>query len=373
MAAPRSGAALIGAAAFAALVLYASLYPFEGWRWPPGRALADMLVLPWPRWRLPFDLWANFLGYLPLGALLCLAMPRRGPWRAIFLGALLPAVLSYATEVAQHFLPGRHPSLLDLALNSGGALVGALLGQTLRWLGAVDRWRAWMARWFERESVPALALLTTWPLGLLFPAPVALGLGQVGPRLRPWLAELLEGVPWAEPWLRALSQSAELGAPPSAWTEGGVTMLGLLAPCLVAFTVVAPGWRRAALAGGALALAVGTVTLSTALNFAPQHALSWWTPVTAPALAAGGLLALALTPLPRSVMPGLGLIGLTALVTLVAQAPADPYFAQSLSAWEQGRFIHLHGAAQWIGWLWPYAAMAWLLARLARRGASSRA
>lgn len=368
MAAPRSGAAAIGALAFAALVLYASLYPFEGWRWPPGRELADMLALPWPRWRLPFDLWANFLGYLPLGALVCLALPRRAPWRAIVLGALLPALLSYATEVAQHFLPGRHPSLLDLALNAGGAAVGALSGQAVRSLGWVDRWRRWMAQWFERESVAALALLAVWPLGLLFPAPVALGLGQVGPRLRPWLAELLAGVPWAEPWQAALAAKALPTAPPTALTEAAVTMLGLLAPCLVAFSVVAPGWRRAALAGGALTLAVGVVTLSTALNFAPQHALSWWTPITAPALAAGTLLALALAPLPRSLMPGLGLIGLTALVALVAQVPTDPYHAQSLSAWEQGRFIHLHGAAQWIGWLWPYAAMAWLLARLASRG-----
>lgn len=256
MAAPRSGAAAIGALAFAVLVLYASLYPFEGWRWPPGRDLADMLALPWPRWRLPFDLWANFLGYLPLGALVCLALPRRAPWRAIALGALLPTMLSYGAEVAQHFLPGRHPSLLDLALNSGGAAVGALTGQAVRALGWVDRWRGWMAQWFERQSVAALALLAAWPLGLLFPAPVALGLGQVGPRLRPWLAELLADVPWAEPWQAALAAKALPMAPPTALTEAAVTMLGLLAPCLVAFSVVAPGWRRAALTGGALTLAV---------------------------------------------------------------------------------------------------------------------
>ena len=41
----------------------------------------------------------------------------------------------------------------------------------------------------------------------------------------------------------------------------------------------------------------------------------------------------------------------------------DPYFADSLQGWEQGRFIRFHGVARWIGWLWPYAAMAWLLAR----------
>ena len=32
----------------AALVMYASLYPFEGWRWPPGLGAFDLWLLPWP-------------------------------------------------------------------------------------------------------------------------------------------------------------------------------------------------------------------------------------------------------------------------------------------------------------------------------------
>jgi hypothetical protein len=57
-------------------------------------------------------------------------------------------------------------------------------------------------------------------------------------------------------------------------------------------------------------------------------------------------------------------MALAALVAVVAQAPADPYLAQSLQGWEQGRFVRFHGLAQWLGWLWPWLAMAWLLARL---------
>jgi hypothetical protein len=71
--------------------------------------------------------------------------------------------------------------------------------------------------------------------------------------------------------------------------------------------------------------------------------------------------------LPRRLAAGLGLVVLTGLVVGVAQAPADPYFAQSLQAWEQGRFVRFHGLAQWVGWLWPYAAMGWLLSRLGAR------
>ena len=82
------------------------------------------------------------------------------------------------------------------------------------------------------------------------------------------------------------------------------------------------------------------------------------------ALALGLLAALLLAPMPARVAAGLGLVALTGLVVGVAQAPSDPYFAQSLQAWEQGRFVRFHGLAQWVGWLWPYAAMGWLLTRL---------
>ena len=59
---------------------------------------------------------------------------------------------------------------------------------------------------------------------------------------------------------------------------------------------------------------------------------------------------------------------LVGLVILVHAAPADPYYALSLQGWEQGRFVRFHGVAQWVGWLWPYAALAWLLARLGGAG-----
>jgi hypothetical protein len=97
------------------------------------------------------------------------------------------------------------------------------------------------------------------------------------------------------------------------------------------------------------------------------HALAWVTPSTVPALAVGTLLAALCALLTPRAAAGLGLAVLGALVVMVSHAPLDPYFAQSLQAWEQGRFIRFHGLALWIGWLWPYAAMAWLLSRLGVR------
>jgi hypothetical protein len=47
-------------------------------------------------------------------------------------------------------------------------------------------------------------------------------------------------------------------------------------------------------------------------------------------------------------------------------APASVYFAQTLQTWEQGRFIRFHGVVQWLGWLWPYVAIAYVMARISK-------
>jgi VanZ family protein len=363
----RSSAGLL-ALAYAALVVYASLYPFSGWRWPPGQRALDLLALPWTRWHDGFDLWSNGLGYLPLGLLLFVSALRAGRrgGAALLLATLGPALLSYAAEVAQHLLPGRHASLTDWALNAAGALGGALLGAGLHALGLLGRWQGLRERWFARESAGALTLLALWPAALLFPTPAPLALGQVGPWLAARLADGLDGVPWAASLQQQLAAPATQ-TPLGPLAETAATALGLLAPCLVAYSVVAPGVRRGVLALGALTLGTAVMSLSTLLNYGPQHALAWVTPQTPLALAVALLAAALLAWLGRRLIAALGLVALTALAALVAQAPTDPYFALSLQAWEQGRFVRFHGLAQWLGWLWPFAALAWLLARVAAR------
>jgi VanZ family protein len=358
------------ALAYGALVLYASLFPFTDWSWPAGQNLWTLLALPWPPWRDPFDGWVNLLGYLPLGALLMIASRRSGvgllPSLLIAMGG--PALLSASAEVLQNFLPRRHPSLKDLAMNSLGAAVGALLALAAQALGLVDRWGSLRQRWFADRSAVPLALLALWPLGLMVPAAVPLGLGQVVERLRLAAADWLADVPWASAAYDLLVDVQD-AAPLRPLAESTVTALGLLAPCLLVYSVVKPGWRRVALAVGAGLVALAVMTLSTLLNYGPEHALAWLTPWALPAMAVATLLAAALAPLPMRVAAGLGLVTLTALVVLVAQAPADPYFAVKLSSWELGQWARFYGLAQWIAWLWPYAAMLWLLSRLGSRHA----
>lgn len=39
-------------------------------------------------------------------------------------------------------------------------------------------------------------------------------------------------------------------------------------------------------------------------------------------------------------------------------------FVLTLQTWEQGRFIRFHGVVQWLGWLWPYATLVYLLSQI---------
>lgn len=354
-------------AAFAALVVYASLYPFAGWRWPGGSGWAEVLRLPWPRYRILFDIWTNLAGYAPLGFLLCAGRLRHGGGGLVVAGLVsvaLASALSYAMEVTQQFIPGRYPSAMDWALNSTGALLGALAAWAAHALGLFQHWGALRDRWFVRRHAGALALLLLWPVGLLFPAPFALGLGLTWERVQDGLVGLLLDVPWAQDALEWVSDLPTPLERPPLVVAGLGTGLSLLGTCLLAYAVMRPGWRRWLAALALAGLGLGTTTLSATLNFGPVHALGWLTPEVLPAVALALLLALPLAWVGARAAAALGLVLLSAQFTLVAQFPADPYFAVSLQAWEQGQFIHFYGLAQWVGWLWPFAAIAWLLARV---------
>jgi VanZ family protein len=355
--------------ACALLVLYASLYPFSGWRWPPGHGLTGLLELPWPPWRDPFDLWANLLGYAPLGWLLAIALRARriSSAAALALAALIAAAGSYAIEVTQNFLPGRHPSAKDWAMNTLGAALGAMLALLLRRLRPAHHWTWLRERWFVPHSGGAMALLSLWPLALLYPTPLPLGLGQLGDKLREGTLWLTEGVAWAQPVREWLHSSAAAPTHLSPASEGLAIALGLFGPCMLAYAVARHGVHRLLLSLGAALTAAATMTLSALLNYGPQHAAGWLTAATLPALAGALSASLALAAAPRRVACGLALMALAGSLVLVSQVPADPFFALNLQAWEQGRWVRFHGVTQWVGLLWPYVAMAWLLRRLAQR------
>ena len=359
------------ALAYAALIVYASLYPFTGWR-DQGISPWAFLASPWPKYWTGFDVAANVAGYAPLGFLLALSFLRRSQTRpthvantaAIAVATLVAGGMSLLLEALQTYLPSRVPSNVDFALNAGGALLGAVAAGALELAGAIARWSRFRQRWFVEEARGALVLLALWPFALLFPASVPFGLGQVFERLETAVAEWLVDTPFLE-WLPL--REVEL-QPLVPGIELLCVALGTLVPCLLGYSVMRSIGRRAVFAVVLVVTGVAATALSAALSWGPAHAWAWLSLPVRIGLGVGMLLALTLLPVPRRGCAALVLLaGLTNLF-LLNQAPAGAYFTDTLQAWEQGRFIHFNGLAQWLGWLWPYAALVYVLVRVSSSG-----
>lgn len=338
---------------FVGFVVYASFYPFTGWRFQ-GVSPWAFLLAPFPQYWTGFDLISNLVGYAPLGFLLALALLRSG-WRrgAWLLAVCLSSLLSLSVEALQNYLPMRVPSNVDLALNVAGATVGASTAWVLERLGGLRRWGQFRADWFDPDARGGLVLLALWPFALLYPASVPFGLGQVAERLEAVLRHILAETPLLE-WLPLRSQ---VPLPLSPLAEAFCVALCLLAPLLMGYADMRSMVRRLVFAALFFFCAVATASLSSALTYGPVHVWSWISPQTMVGLALTALGALVLLALPRRVcMVGM-LLSLAVSLSLLNRAPASPYFAQSLEVWEQGRFIRFHGLSQWLGWLWPFAAM----------------
>lgn len=362
------------AQAYAALIVYASLYPFTGWR-DQGIEPWAFLWSPWPRYWTAFDFGANAAGYAPLGFLLALGMLRRsqegrgiGNGMAIAAATAGGAVLAFFMEALQSYLPQRVPSNVDFGLNVLGVFVGAAVAGVLEMAGALDRWSRFRVHWFVDDARGALALLALWPFALLFPAAVPLGLGQVLERLEAALADWLEDTPFLE-WLPV--RDVEL-QPLVPGAELVCVALGALVPCLLAYSVMRSIAKRAVMAAVIVTVGVAATALSAALSWGPTHAWAWLSLPVRAGLVAGLMLALALLPLPRRGCAALVLLALVVHLSLLNQAPTSAYFADTLQAWEQGRFIRFHGLAQWLGWLWPYVVLAYVLVRVSTSEAPPR-
>ncbi|MFM7026502.1 MAG: VanZ family protein [Limnohabitans sp.] len=347
---------------YVGLIVYASLYPFEGWR-SQGIAPWSFLLSPLPRYWTGFDVVSNVLGYAPIGFLACVAVHRLRPrWPAVLLVTSLALVLSFLLESLQMFLPMRVPSNVDLGLNLLGAWSGALLARVLAAWGWVAHWSRWRDRWFVADASGVLVLLALWPLALLFPVSVPFGLGQVFERLEAAVAGGLEETPWID-WLPMREVDLQ---PLLPINEVLCIGMGVLLPGLLAFSVLRTLPQRVLASTMGLVVGVMASSLSAALTYGPAHAWDWIGPEVLKglllAVVASGLL---LRARPRACLV-LALVGVVWQLSMLNQASADVYFAQTLQNWEQGRFIRFHGLIQWLGWLWPYVLLFHLVRRLSK-------
>ncbi len=348
---------------YAVLIVYASLYPFADWRDQGIAAWAFLLAPRSPYWT-GFDVVINVIGYVPFGSLLALSALRSGRTsRPLVFTFLCATLLSLCMETLQSFLPVRVASREDWLLNTAGAWGGAIVTLLLEQMGAIDRWSHFRKRWFVANSRGGLVLLATWPLALLFPAAVPFGVGQIFERIEAQVAEQFVDTPFSD-WLPVRDSGLQPLLPS---TELVCVLLGLLIPCLLGFCVIRPGIRRLLFVPVFIGLGTLATVLSALLSWGPEHAWAWFDVPTQVGLVAALILATLLSLVPTRTCPSLVLLGLGIYLSILNQAPENPYFAQTLQEWEQGRFIRFNGLAQWLGWSWPYAVLGYALVLIWRR------
>jgi glycopeptide antibiotics resistance protein len=79
-----------------------------------------------------FDMFANFILFVPFGYLLKRALPGRFGRQAWILTFLLAVGISTGIELYQVFCHNRVPSTTDIVTNLLGAMIGVLMSQTRR-------------------------------------------------------------------------------------------------------------------------------------------------------------------------------------------------------------------------------------------------
>jgi VanZ family protein len=369
-------------AAYAALVVYGSLYPFSGWR-SLGLSPLAYLTDPLPQYLTAFDVVTNVLGYMPLGALIVLALyPRiRG---TLAVGAALAggALLSGTMEAIQTYLPTRVASNLDLAANAFGALVGGVLiapaTSALLDRGLLRRIRF---TWFERDAAYVIGLTALWPFAAMFPAPYLFGGGDL-PRvlwdeLDPAMQDAI--LAWTPASWDIESWPDRLGAllPDDAW-EALITSTSLFAALVLATLLTRTRAPRIRLMVGLIALTLFAKAGATFLQSRAGLTFGWATDGALEGIAIATMAALLSVSLPRGLRAALAGAALVVSLALVNLLPVNPYFDIVLADWRQGRYLHFNGLAHWLAWVWPYAALGWLAssaerAFLARRRARKAA
>jgi VanZ family protein len=341
--------------AYLLVVVYASLYPFSGWR-DLGVAPPAFLFAPMPRYFTVFDIVTNVAAYFPVGFLLVLAfhIPHR-PIVAI-LGAVFGAfALSLAMEALQAYLPSRIPSNLDVICDTAGGFAGAIAGAYAAPTLLSPRMHSLRTEWLApgRHTDLGLVLLGLWLLSQANPALLLFGNGDLRDDLGLGLA------PFSADGFRVM--------------ETAIVALNLAAAGALAALVARERMVAWATMAAIVVLTLLAKALASALLFKPENYLVWLTPGAQDGLEIG-LLALLLLPwLPRAALAVLAVLLLCSAVLMVNLVPENPYHTSSLPHWQQGQFLNFNGLTSAVALLWPFAAIVWAATARRRRKAESAA
>jgi VanZ family protein len=340
--------------AYLLLVIYASLYPFSGWR-DQGVAPDAFLFAPMPRYFTIFDIVTNLVGYFPLGFIIVLALhiPQR-PLLAIALATLSAVVVSALLEAVQTYLPSRVASNLDVICNTAGAFFGALVGARLAPLLLSERMRSLRGNWLApgRHADLGLVLLGLWLLTQANPALLLFGNGDLRADLGLGLA------PFSAEGFRDM--------------ETAIVALNLIALGALTTLIVCERIYAWALVSFMVFLTLLAKALASALLFKPENYLVWLTPGAQDGLTIGMLVLLFLPWLPRGLLAVLAVLLLGGAVLMVNLVPENPYHTANLPQWQQGQFLNFNGATGTVALFWPFGAMVWAASVRRLRKAAER-
>ena len=334
------------------LVVYASLYPFSGWV-DVGVPAFAYLRAPWPQYWVGSEIVANVAAYLPVGALFVWAVyPACRGLLAVALAVMGCGLLSGALEALQTYLPNRIASNVDLAANTAGALLGALVGTaTASWLighGALARWRQ---RWFRAEAGPALILAMLWVFMQIPRQPMLFGTGELW-LLGDWAAlpSDVVGFLWSpEPAQRIVAEQV-------------CTAAAVVGAAMLLLSMARPVPARGILPVVLVACAVLAKAALQPLAVPGQAPGAWVTTGAAAGTAAGLLLATGMAYLKPAWQRGLGIAALCVQLAIVNLFPSDQYFDMTTAMARTG-WLHLESLTLGLSVIWPLAALFFLVRR----------
>jgi VanZ family protein len=345
--------------AYLLLIVYASWFPFSGWR-SSGLSPFAFLNLQPQRYWTGFDVMVNVVGYMPLGVLLVLSLypALRGMW-ALLAAGLGGILVSGTMEVVQNYLPSRVPSNLDLLTNAGGCLAGACVGACFASM-LLDQSRLYRLRrrWFSPYASQGLVLVALWPLAQVYPQGYLFGNGQILPTLSEWLSDWLD----TDIDLVALLRGDTPMTVEQYWlSETIITACGMAGAALTLLCLTRRGAPRMSLMLALVGTALIVKTLASSLFFAPDNALVWITPGAEGGFLIGLIMLAGLAFAPQVAQRRLAVVTLVLSLIVVNTIPANPYFVSTLQSWQQGKFLNFNGAAQFLGMAWPFFAIWFLL------------
>jgi len=353
-------------AAYLFLILYASWYPFTGWRANNVSALPDV-IRQWPRYWTLFDVSTNVVGYIPFGMLIVFSLyPHVNRWWAVVIAILFGSTVSATAELVQYFIPSRVTSLLDFITNASGATIGAVLGALLTPL-ILEKGRLQLLRkqWTFHESSREIVILGLWPMAQLYPQAYLFGMGEIFPVISQHLSSFFDmDIDLSAFFLQGIEPNADA----YLLAEAFITACGCTGAILICLSLLNRHAPKLILTMLLLLLSLICKSLASALLFNPEYAFAWFTPGARGGLLISMIMLYGFSFAPVHVQKRLAFILLLISLVVVNLLPDNPYFEVTMQSWVQGKFLNFNGAAQFLSLFWPFLAL-WAVLRKPRPAA----